>query len=290
MIIKQRSPEWFEARKGRITASIVGAILGEAPYMSRDEAMRLIVREALGAEREFQGNIATEYGTNNEEGVLIDYRLETGNNVEEASFITFDDWAGASPDGFVGDNDGLEIKCPYGLRNAEAPVPFKTLAEQPHYYSQVQFTLFVTGRKHWDFFQWAPNGTALESVRPDQTWLAKNIPILLAFHSEYLVELEDPAQHLAPKRKTVDTPEAHKMVAELDELNAQIERATERKRDLLDSMVSMADSKDAIFAGRNLTCVERVGSVAYARVVKEHCADLDLNPYRGKPSKYWQVR
>lgn len=289
--MKQKSAEWFEARTGRVTASMVGAILGLSPYMSRTDAMRVMVREALGAEREFKGNVATDYGTRNEPGALIDYRLETQHDVQAVGFMPFEDWLGASPDGLIGDDGGLEIKCPYGLRDAEKPVPFKSLAEQPHYYAQVQTSLFVTGRAWWDFFQWAPNGTALERVEPDRAWQDDNIPRLRQFHAEFLHELEhNVEEHLAPKRIEIDTPEAHRMVAEWDELNEQLERAAERKKDLLADMVRLSGERDALFAGRKLTQVERAGSVAYARVVAEHCKGVDLEPYRGKPSKYWVVK
>jgi predicted phage-related endonuclease len=64
--MEQRSAEWHAARVGKITASRVGAILGNSPYKTRDDVMREMVREALGAELEFTGNVATEYGTANE--------------------------------------------------------------------------------------------------------------------------------------------------------------------------------------------------------------------------------
>ena len=84
--MEQRSEEWFEARRGRITASMVGAILGHAPYMTRDQAMRRMVRDHHKAESEFSGNVATEYGTFNEDGARFEYELETGNTVQEEGF------------------------------------------------------------------------------------------------------------------------------------------------------------------------------------------------------------
>src|SRR5690606_37483111 len=114
--MKQRTDEWNKARVGRITASRVGAILGLAPYQTREGVMREMVREYHGAPSEAQSNIATDYGTNHEDGALIDYRLETGTNPEIVGFITKEDWAGCSPDGLIGDHAGLEIKCPFGKR------------------------------------------------------------------------------------------------------------------------------------------------------------------------------
>lgn len=141
--MEQRSLAWFEARAGRITASVVGAILGNAPYATRDDIMRRLVRAYHGAPEEFEGNIATEYGTRNEAGALTEYIMETGNEVEQIGFVNYEHWAGCSPDGLIGEDGGLEIKCPFGLRKDEVPA-FKPLKEQRHYYDQIQFSLWVT--------------------------------------------------------------------------------------------------------------------------------------------------
>jgi hypothetical protein len=225
-----------------------------------------------------------------EDGALIDFRFRTGLEVEEVGFITKDDWAGCSPDGLTSDGGGVEAKCPYSLRAAKCPVPFKRLAEQPFYEAQVQFTMHVTQRSHWWFWQWTPVEAKLERVEASQEWADRNIPILRQFHAEYLDELRDnPDEHLAPRRPSIDTPEAHQMIEEWDKLKATIASAQERQRDLLDSMVSLAGGKDALFAGRKLTFEEREGAVSYAAVVKKHLPDLDLAPFKGKSSRFWRL-
>jgi len=288
--MEQRTDEWFAARKGRITASSVGAILGNAPYATRDDVMRRMVREWVGAPTEFEGNIATEYGTRNEAGALTEYTMETGNAVQTVGFIAIEDWAGCSPDGFVINHDkGLEIKCPFGLRKDEVP-EFKTLAEQPHYYDQIQFSMWVTGKLLWDFYQWSPRGTLLETVRWDWEWLNQNLPRLRQFYAEYLAEREDPAIHLEPKRPIIDTPEAHRIMTEYQELCEAIDRAEERKKELLSDMTVIAMDRNVVFAGRKLTKIEKAGAIAYAKAVKALMPDADLEPYRGKPSSYWVVK
>lgn len=285
--MKQRSSEWFQARIGRVTASRVGGILGNNPYKTRDDVMREMVREALGAEPEFTGNIATEYGTNNEAGALLEYRIETLHDVEEVGFIEFEDWAGVSPDGLVGDKGGVEIKAPFSLRDGGE---HKSIFEQPHYVDQIQFTIYVTKRDWWHAFQWCPTSTKLELVKPNPDWVADNIPRLRQFHAEFLHELEHNADdHLAPKRVTIDTPAAHKAMAEWDDIAEQMERLAERKKDLLAEITDMAAGKNALVAGRKVSLVERAGAVSYAKAVKDHLPKLDLEPYRGKASSYWKV-
>jgi putative phage-type endonuclease len=287
--MEQRTEEWFEARKGRITASSVGAILGHAPYATRDDVMRRMVREYHGAPEEFEGNIATEYGTRNEGGALTEYILETGNRVEAIGFIEHEHWAGCSPDGFIGEDGGLEIKCPFGLRKDEAPA-FKPLKEQPHYYDQVQFSLWVSGRKWWDFYQWSPRGTMLERVEVDELWQAFSLPHLRQFHAEYVDERKRPEIHLEPKRPIIDTPEARRIMAEYDQICEALDRAEERKKELLSNMAVIAMDRNVVFAGRNLTKIEKAGAIAYAKAVKALLPNADLEPYRGKPSSYWVVK
>lgn len=277
-------------RVGRITASLVGAALGNNPHMSRDDAMRAMVREALGAEREFTGNIATEYGNNNEAGAIMEFQMESGLGVTKSGFITFEDWAGCSPDGLTSGGGGLETKCPFSLRKAAKPVPFKTLAEQPHYRDQVQFSMFVTGRPHWHFFQWAPKDTKLELEYPDQEWRDHAIPRLRQFHAEFLNALADPDDYLAPRRITIDTPAAARMVKEWDDLKEQEERIKERKADLLADMVKMAGERNAEFGGRKLTLVKREGSISYASAIKALAPGASLEKWRGKPSESWGLR
>ena len=121
-MIEQRTTEWFEAKKGKVTASSVGAILGLSPFMKPEDVMRNMVRDYHYAEREFKGNVATEYGTFHEDMAKIDFEMEMKTKIKEAGFYTIKyqfggDWLGASPDGFVFGGDIVEIKCPYGQRD-----------------------------------------------------------------------------------------------------------------------------------------------------------------------------
>lgn len=282
----QRTDGWHAVRRNRITASIVGAVLGNNPYMTRDDVMRMMVRDREGAEREFQGNVATEYGTANEPGAIVDFRLETGLNVRPATFIAYEDFFGGSPDGYTSDDGLLEVKCPFSIRNAQSPVPFKSAAEQPHYYDQMQACMFVTGKKHCHFYQWTAAETRHEIVIADQDWVDRSMPIIRQFYAQFLEEPAD--DHIAPRRVAIDTPEAHLMAQEYDELSEAIDLATERRKELLAQMASMAGERDALFAGRKLTLVQKAGAVSYAKAIKALLPDADLKPYTGKSSSHWK--
>jgi len=289
--MEQRSAEWFEARRGRVTASMVGAILGHAPYMTREQAMRRMVRDWHGAESEFTGNIATEYGVFNEEGALAEYQMETGNTVQAEGFLTRDEWAGCSPDGLIGLVGGVEVKCPFGKRKMAAGDTFKPLADQPHYMDQVQFSMWVAQRAWWDFYQWAPGNTSLERILPDSAWRARNLPKLREFWDEYLEERQpdNAKQHLEPLRAVVDTPEAARLMAEYDDLGEAIDQAKERRDEVKAQIIGLTNGKSATVAGRNVTRVDRVGAVSYAKALAKYAPGVDLEPYRGKPSVSWKI-
>lgn len=177
MEAEQRSPEWFKQREGRITASAIGAIMGYAPYSSRDDVMeRMIFGD------NFQGNAATEWGTFNESGAIFEFEMETGLKVEPAPFVPFEDWMGASPDGYVNDGRLIEVKCPYGIRKEGS---FKSITEQMHYYCQIQMQLLCTKKDECYFFQWTPHSTMLEIVIRDNDFIKDMLIEARNFYEEY---------------------------------------------------------------------------------------------------------
>ena len=288
-MIAQRSDAWHEQRKRRVTASSVGAILGHDPWRKRGDVMRQMVRDALGAPKEWDGNVATAYGTANEENARFDFELETGIDTDPAPFVEYEDWAGSSPDRFIGKSAILEIKAPYGLRKDPNPT-FKHLLDQEQYWDQVQFQSYCTGRDHIYFWQWTAHGNSLTETHADQDWRDKNLPVLRQFYAEFLDELANNfEEHLAPKRITLDSPEAHKMIREWDEIAEQIAWLDERKKDLLKDIVAVAGEKDAEFAGRKLTKVTKAGVVSYAKAFKELMPNANLDPYKGAQSEYWRL-
>lgn len=284
--MEQRSPEWFQARKGRVTGSKVGAILGISPWQSAEDVLRAMVREHHGAEREFTGNAATQWGTANEPGAAIDYELETGRQVKAAFFETRGDIFGASPDGYIGDDGLIEIKCPYAMRDIDSADAFKSLEEQPYYYAQIQFQLYCTRRLWCDFYQWSPKAQSLERVDYDCSWIDENIPKLKAFHDRYLSELENP-KHLKPKRRFL---EGNELLAEYLQAKKEKEDADQRMKQALLALVELAGGENAIIGKHKLTKVTRAGSVSYSKVVKEHLPEIDLEQYRGKPSVHWTLK
>jgi putative phage-type endonuclease len=286
MEIEQRTPAWFQQRKGRVTGSNVAAILGDDPYRTADDVLRAMVRDYHGVESEFPDNPAMAWGRANEANAIGLFELSTGLDVKKCGFFPYESWLGASPDGLIGDDTILEFKCPYGIRNKPAPVTFKSL-DQTQYYGQIQIEMLSSGRNKAIFAQWTPNGEYVEHVAQDQEWLEENMPQLRAFYDLYLSELENP-EHLEPKRREINTPRLAQLIAEYDDMKEAQDRAKERIDEIMDAMQEAAGFKDALICGRKLTKVQKAGAVSYAKAIKELLPKADLSTYTGKSSEYWK--
>lgn len=159
----QRTPAWFAARAKKITASNIGACLGLVSYTTRKEAYLRAVSSGNADETEpATVNEACMYGIKHEPIAIKCYQHETGNSVKEAGFVTHPtyNWIGASPDGYIGNEGMLEVKCPFFHKVPHHKIPL-------HYYLQMIFQLECTQRKWCDFYSWTPDATTTFRVLPD---------------------------------------------------------------------------------------------------------------------------
>lgn len=291
---EQRTQEWHDQRKLRITGSRVGAILGLSPWQDRHDVLRAMVREYHGAPSEFKGNPATDHGNANEQRAVLAFMRETGLNVEKCGFFPYGDRMGASPDGLTDDGGVLEIKVPFGLRNGGE---FKPLAEQPHYAAQVQMEMISAGRKHAYFAQYvAPKGDPLspdyvpeqisvERVELDDTWLDRNLDAISHFYDLLLSELDNP-EHLEPPRVVID---AQEVLDEIDMLRTRQKADDAREKELLSVLIKQAEGKNALVNGRKLTLSKDSKSVAYAKAIAELAPDADLSKWTSVKRGSWRL-
>ena len=153
-MIVQGTDEWFEARIGKVTASRVADIIAQTKSgysTSRDNYMAQLVCERLTGQRgESFTNAAMQWGTETEPLARAAYEALKDLLVDEVGFIPHPRilMAGASPDGLVGDNGLLEIKCPNTATHIDTllsqTVPSK-------YNTQMQFQMACTDREWCDF-------------------------------------------------------------------------------------------------------------------------------------------
>jgi exodeoxyribonuclease (lambda-induced) len=158
MDTQQGTPAWFNARRGKLTASNFGAAAGVNPYCSRKKALR----QTLGLDK-FSGTIAAcVWGTKNEKNAIKDYMIRTGNVVHCKGLFTHPDyaWLGGSPDGLVGDDGIIEVKCPFYVQKCHKTIP-------PHYYCQVNGLMEIMDKKWCDYISWTPTEMKIYRVYRD---------------------------------------------------------------------------------------------------------------------------
>lgn len=272
----------------KINSNLVGAILGEASYMSDDQALRSMVREYHGAKSEFVSNAATEHSLTNKEDATFQYEMESGETVANMEYASIEDWAGEkNVKKISGKYRIFLLKCHYGKRNDENP-EFDLIYNQPVSYSKIQFLMYITGFEDAVFYQWSPHGSVTEYVKKDQEWLDKNLPDLRQFYAYFLSELDNP-EHLEELRKEVNTEESKRLIDELEQLKEAEDNAKERRKEVEKDIVKLCDGKNSLMWGKKVSKVTKAGNVAYAKIVKEKLPDLDLKEYRGKESTYWKI-
>ncbi len=155
--MEQRSEEWFQARLGKVTASRVADVLakiksGESASR-RNYKIQLVSERLTGEKQETYINQAMQDGIDREFYARERYVQQHG-EVEEVGFIQHPTLeAGASPDGLVGDDGLIEIKCPLGTTHTET---LMTQEVPSKYIPQIQFQLLCTGRKWCDFISYNP--------------------------------------------------------------------------------------------------------------------------------------
>lgn len=160
--MEQRSDEWFAARKGKVTASRIGDILATirsgAYAASRKHYAAQLVSEHLSEKPpEPFTNEYIEWGVAQEPAAKEAYTARTGNQVYDVGFIDHPTVpsSGASPDGLVGDDGLIEIKCPTTATHIETLLNANGMQNET-YRLQMLWQVACTGRKWCDFVSFDP--------------------------------------------------------------------------------------------------------------------------------------
>lgn len=159
--MEQRSSEWFAARVGRLTASrfadVMNVLKDGSPGANRRALVTMLAVERLTGEpvETFQ-NDAMRRGTELEPAARAAYEAHTGELVEEVGFIRHPalDFVGVSPDGLLGDEGLVELKCPANM--AKHLDGLRSDEHAREYRWQLQGQLWVTGRKWVDAVSFDP--------------------------------------------------------------------------------------------------------------------------------------
>lgn len=194
----QRSEAWYAARLGKLTASRAGDMLatiksGEAAAR-RDLRVQLVCERITGKSQEDDYISAVmQRGIDCEPLAFAAYEAQTGQVVQRTGFLSLAGvMAGCSPDGYLGQFDGLiELKCPKSATHLSylraGTVPSSHLPQLLH-------QLWVTGAGYVDFVsfddRWPePHQLFIARLERDERAIAEYERKALAFLAEVDAEV-----------------------------------------------------------------------------------------------------
>jgi putative phage-type endonuclease len=198
--IHQRSEEWYNIRLGRVggSESSVLSVKGKSESGLGAAAFTLLYEKAyeIIQEEPVKENIVTfamQRGMDLEPEAIHEYELSKMVKVDQVGYILNSDfkYAGYSPDGLVGEDGLIEVKCP---GNSEFMRQIITNEIPKQYFCQMQWGMFISGRKWCDYVVYNPDyhKSPLYIDRVDR--IEKTIETLkanyLAFESELDAILE----------------------------------------------------------------------------------------------------
>jgi putative phage-type endonuclease len=208
MIVEQRSPEWFEMRRGKITSSEIHKIMSDKGLTETAKTYLLEkVCEHFNGYKEPASGQALDWGTELESVAIERYEQVTNNKVEKASFILADEYYGGSPDGIVSPEGIIEVKCPYNSANhfkyglIDSAAKFKKVV--PNYYYQCISNMICAGATWCDFISFDPR--VLEGYQMfvfrlelDQEEVA-NVKEKVLIAVEYMEQLKKEIENACPE-------------------------------------------------------------------------------------------
>ena len=157
--VVQGSEAWFQQRCGKATASRIADIVAKTKSgysTSRANYMaQLVVERMTNQVAESYTNAAMEHGITYEPIARANYELKMNLLVTETGAIDHPTIAmsAASPDGLVGDDGCLEIKCPITATHISTLLGEEVAKK---YYDQMQWQMACTGRSWCDFVSFDP--------------------------------------------------------------------------------------------------------------------------------------
>lgn len=190
----QGSSEWLYARLGIPTASELDELIspewktrsGQGP---ETYLYQKLTEKVLGFPQNDASSWAMEQGSLLENEALPLYEGVYDVEVKRVGFVKTDDGLfGCSPDGLIGDDNGIEVKCP------QPKTHLKYLLEggiPKAYLAQVHGAMYATGRPHWTFLSYSRQFPPLVvHVERDEVIQAAITGALAAFYTKFNAKLD----------------------------------------------------------------------------------------------------
>ena len=192
LAIEQKSEAWFQARLGKVTASKVSNIItptGKKSTSAQNYMDELLAEYIAGKPIDVMEPTAwMAHGNEFEAEARSAYSFITDNEVKEVGFCMDDnETMGISPDGLIDPDGGLEIKCVKG----STLISYYRKGFPLTYKPQVMMSLYVTGRKWWDFMAYHQNlRPYIERINRDDEYIELMGKFLVEFN-EKLAKAKD---------------------------------------------------------------------------------------------------
>lgn len=177
--IEQGSQEWLDLRLGKVTASRIKDVMtngkGGALSKAAESYMIELVAEILtGTPKPFFENDAMRWGTANEPVAKAMFELREDIEVDEVAFIEHSEFIGMSPDGLIGSDGLIEIKCPNTSTQIKRALSGDYSSD---YKAQIQMQLWVSDREYCYFLSYDPRldcgaSYLLEKVERDDKYIS----------------------------------------------------------------------------------------------------------------------
>jgi predicted phage-related endonuclease len=171
---EQHTADWFTARCGKVGASTVWKVMdflktgsakdwtvydfiakGKESSARANYKAEIIAEILSGLPTEHYVSPAMDHGSEYEKIARVEYELATGNDVSQTGFVLHPsmDRFGASPDGLVGSDGSIEIKCP----NTSTFIKWRFAGVVPEEHrDQMQAVMLCCERKWCDFVAFDP--------------------------------------------------------------------------------------------------------------------------------------
>ena len=197
----QGSQEWLMDRCGSATASMFSDIIAVSkkdgrPLKAREDYMwKLATDRVYGSPEEQVSARSLQWGTDLEPFARQRYEIQTGAVIVPSGFVPHPTilWCGASPDGLIDLDGGIEIKCPK-TRKVHMETWLNGMPEE--HIPQVQGNMWINHRDWWDFISFDPR--APEDFQIYIQRIYRDDKYILALES-HVVEFLDTVQKLADK-------------------------------------------------------------------------------------------
>jgi len=188
--MEQGTPEWFKVKLGIISAGSFSKVLAKGSGSTRKGYMLKLAAEILtGEHRETYSNADMARGTEQEPLARAEYEFITGNSVNQIGFAK-SGRIGCSPDGLVGSEGGIEIKCVIPEVQIETVLSNKIPSTHK---AQIQGCMMILGCQFWDFISYSPlikgkNYIFIKREYPDLVYQIANLQSGLI---EFIRELDE---------------------------------------------------------------------------------------------------